>query len=213
VVIVSEDALHRTDTAALVSRLDAVAITVPVPLFARFASLPVGVGVVAVVTTPREQQGGRADFCLLLEDLQDPGNVGSILRSAAGAGVDRVVLSRTCAFAWSPKVLRAGQGGHFLVAIEEDVDLVAWCGRFHAEGGRTIATVARGGASLYATNLAGRVAFAIGNEGAGLSPELQERVQHRVHIPMPGGMESLNAAAAAAICLFERVRQTTRVAQ
>jgi len=91
VVIVSEDALDRADTAALVSRLDAVAITVPVPLFARFASLPVGVGVVAVVSTPREQQAGRADFCLLLEDLQDPGNVGSILRSAAAAGVDRVV--------------------------------------------------------------------------------------------------------------------------
>src|SRR3954466_2614914 len=110
----------------------------PEPRCARCASLPVGVGVVAVVSTPREQQGGRADFCLLLEDLQDPGNVGSILRSAAAAGVDRVVLSRTCAFAWSPKVLRAGQGAHFLVAIEEDVDLVAWCGRFHAEGGRTI---------------------------------------------------------------------------
>ena len=123
------------------------------------------------------------------------------------------MLSRTCAFAWSPKVLRAGQGAHFLVTIEEDVDLVAWCGRFHAEGGRTIATVAHGGASLYAMNLSGRIAFAIGNEGAGLSPELQEHVQHRVHVPMPGGMESLNAAAAAAICLFERVRQTTPVAQ
>ena len=76
------------------------------------------------------------DFCLLLEDLQDPGNVGSILRTAAAAGVAQVFMSRHCAFAWSPKVLRAGQGGHFHLEIFEDVDLVAWTRNYH---GTTVA--------------------------------------------------------------------------
>ena len=74
-------------------------------------------------TTPQPAPLGFADFCLLVDDVQDPGNVGSMLRSAAAAGVAQVLLSKHCAFAWSPKVLRAGQGAHFCVDIHEDVDL------------------------------------------------------------------------------------------
>lgn len=205
-VIVSEDALHRPHTAALVRRVESVAIVVPVTLFARLSSLPTGVGIIAVIPTPHGAQGAM-EFCVLLDDVQDPGNVGSILRSAAAAGADRLVLSKGCAFAWAPKVLRAAQGAHFLLAIDEGVDLAAWCDRYAHAGGRVIATIARGGASLYETPLTGRVAMVFGNEGAGISSALQQRVTSSVTIPMPGGMESLNAAAAAAICLFERARQ------
>jgi TrmH family RNA methyltransferase len=139
--------------------------------------------------------------------VQDPGNVGSMLRSAAAAGVARVLLSKHCAFAWSPKVLRAGQGAHFCLDIHEDVDLPAWARAYRASDAEVVATVAAGGTSLFAAPLAGRVALAIGNEGTGLSAELAAQATQRVTIPMPGGVESLNAAAAAAICLFECVRQ------
>ena len=113
-----------------------------------------------------------AGFCLLLEDVQDPGNVGSMLRSAAAAGVAQVLLSKHCAFAWSPKVLRAAQGAHFHVELHEDVDLPT--GRGVRRDGRQPSSPPSpaAGVSLYDAALGGRVALAIGNEGAGLSPAL-----------------------------------------
>src|SRR5215468_12031240 len=166
--------------------------------------LPASVATLAVVPTPKEEFERAADFCLLLEDVQDPGNVGSILRSAAAAGVEQVFLSGQCAFAWAPKVLRGGQGAHFHLEIYEDVDLARWARDYR---GRVVAAVAAGGEPLFATDLARPLAIAIGNEGSGLSGGLRDAASHRVTIPMPGGFESLNAATAAAVCLFECVRQ------
>jgi RNA methyltransferase, TrmH family len=208
-LIITEDALARGAVHALAAREPARTLVVPTALFAELATLPAGVGVLAVVPTPTSAPSAPADFCLLLDDVQDPGNVGSMLRSAAAAGVEQVLLSRHCAFAWSPKVLRAGQGAHFLLDIVEDVDLAAWAARYALEGGDVLALAVAGGASLYAMSLTGRVAVAIGNEGAGLSPALSANATRTVTIPMPGAMESLNAAAAAAVCLFECVRQRT----
>ena len=191
--------LHSLHASIPASRLLAVTASA----WAAFTQLPADVAVLAVVPTPNHRLERVADFCLLLEDLQDPGNVGSILRTAAAAGVAQVFMSRHCAFAWSPKVLRAGQGGHFYLEIFEGVDLVAWARSYH---GTTVATVAAGGEPLYSTNLRPPVAIAIGNEGVGLSGELRAAASRRVTIPMPGNFESLNAAAAAAVCLFECVR-------
>jgi RNA methyltransferase, TrmH family len=126
------------------------------------------------------------------------------LRTAAAAGVEQVLLSAQCAFAWSPKVLRAGQGAHFHLQIFEDIDLVEWA---RAYRGTLVAAVAAEGEPLYAVDLTPPIAIAIGNEGAGLSDALRAAAARRVTIPMPGGFESLNAAAAAAVCLFECVRQ------
>ncbi len=179
-------------------------LTVSASGWTEFTQLPAEVAILAVVPTPKTQLDRVADFCLLLEGLQDPGNVGSILRTAAAAGVAQVFLSRHCAFAWSPKVLRAGQGGHFHLEIFEDVDLVAWTRNYR---GATVAAVAGGGEPLFAADLRPPIAIAIGNEGAGLSGALRDAATRRVTIPMPGNFESLNAAAAAAVCLFECVRQ------
>ena len=206
-LIVSEDALARPCTAALIAQFAERTLVVPEALLAELAVLPAGVGVIAVVTAPAPQPSAPADFCLLIDDVQDPGNVGSMLRTAAAAGVRQVLLSKQCAFAWSPKVLRAGQGAHFLVDVYENVDLAAWAAAYRADGGDVVAATASGGTSLFAARLAGRVGVAVGNEGAGLTPALLDQATQRVTIPMPGGMESLNAAAATAVCLFECVRQ------
>jgi len=206
-LIVDETWLDRPAVRALAEAGGERAIAIPTSLFAELATLPDGIGIVAVVPAPRPAPGPPADFCVLLDDVQDPGNVGSVLRSAAAAGVTQAWLSKHCAFAWSPKVLRAAQGAHFHLDIFEDVDLAAWTAGFRASGGHVVATAARGGVDLFRAPLAGRVAVAIGNEGAGLSPALASAADLSVTIPMPGGVESLNAAAAAAICLFECVRQ------
>ena len=181
-------------------------IAVPAAIFGEISTLPAAVGMLAIIATPAPALPPPASFHLLLEDVQDPGNVGAILRTAAAAGVEQVLLSKHCAFAWAPKVLRAGQGAHFLTTIVEDVDLVAWSRAFRRNG-RVVATVAQGGDDLYTTDVPSRVAIAIGNEGAGLSAALVNEADVRVTVPMPGGAESLNAAAAAAVVLFECVRQ------
>lgn len=197
--------------AALIAQMPARdVVAVSSTLFAEVATLPAAVGVLAVVPTPRTEIPPPARFHLLLDDLQDPGNVGTILRTAAAAGVEQVLLSKHCAFAWSPKVLRAGQGAHFLTTVVEDVDLAAWAASFRALGGHVVATVAHHGADLYANPLPWPLAVAIGNEGAGLSAALSACADTHVTIPMPGGTESLNAAAAAAVVLFEAVRTRER---
>jgi TrmH family RNA methyltransferase len=146
----------------------------------------------------------RAQGCVFLEGVQDAGNVGTILRSAAAFGIGHAVLGPGCADAWSAKVLRAGMGAHFAMAIEEHADLAEAIERF---GGRLLCTVAQSGTALQAADLSGRVGWLFGAEGRGVSAALAARSAQRVTIPMPGGAESLNVAAAAAICLYETTRR------
>ena len=161
--------------------------------------------IIALIDVPQPAQAiADASFSLLLEEIQDPGNLGSILRSAAAAGCDTAFLSPECADAWSPKVLRAAMGGHFALRICERQDLQAVANSFH---GNLLATSLHAKRSLYDCDLRGKIAFMIGNEGAGLSAKLLKMATQQIAIPMPGKIESLNAAAAAAICLFEAVRQ------
>ncbi|MDB5810380.1 MAG: tRNA/rRNA methyltransferase SpoU [Betaproteobacteria bacterium] len=174
-------------------------------LFHQLSTVATPTGVLAAVNTPRPPVAPEhLDTCVMLEDIQDPGNLGSILRSAAAAGIEHVFLSHTSVHAWSPRVLRAGMGAHFMVRIYEQCDLIALVRAFK---GRVIGTSQRAKKPVFDADLSGRVAFLFGNEGAGLSAELTAVAHELVCIPMPGAAESLNIAAATAVCLFERVRQ------
>ena len=207
-LVVLEDATARPDVADLVARVPpSRTLVVSHDVFDELATLPADVAVVAVVATPRLPPPAPADFCLLLEDVQDPGNVGSIIRTAAAAGVSQVWLSSGCAFAWAPKVLRAAQGAHFLTTIVEDVDLVLWARSFRDGGGRLLAAVVDAATTIYDADFRGRAAMAMGSEGRGLSAAMRDIADARVAIPMAGGSESLNVGAAAAVVLFEAVRQ------
>jgi TrmH family RNA methyltransferase len=164
----------------------------------------------AIIDQPATSATTAGTFCVLLEDVQDPGNVGSILRTAAAAGVTHAVLSTHSASAWSPKVLRAAQGAHFLLEIVEEADICEWAHAFRANGGLIIGTLAANGQNVFtASQLQHRpLALALGNEGVGLSDALTRLVDVAVTIPMPGNMESLNVASAAAVVLFECVRRS-----
>ena len=172
-------------------------------LLAELSELKTTTGILALIEIPAPQVR-EANFALLLEDIQDPGNLGSMLRSAAAAGCDAVFLSPGCADAWSPRVLRAAMGGHFCLAIHESQDLKVVA---HAFSGTLLATSLQASRTLYECDLTSPVAFMMGNEGAGLSGELLQLATHPVTIPMLGKVESHNVAAATAICLFEVVRQ------
>jgi RNA methyltransferase, TrmH family len=205
-VVVSDSGMQHGEITNLLKKLAGVEpIVVDDALFKSFSELATPTGVIVVVHTPRpEKIPDKLELCLACDGIQDPGNLGSMLRSAAAAGVKHVFLSKDCVFAWSPRVIRAGQGAHFLLAIHENVELFSLIEGFQ---GKVVATSLDAPASLFDTDLTGPMALLMGNEGAGLSPELLALASHPVKIPMPGGMESLNVAAATAVCLFERIRQ------
>jgi tRNA(Leu) C34 or U34 (ribose-2'-O)-methylase TrmL len=164
-LLVAESAVEWPTVRALLARVPpGRTLIVAESAWAELAQLPAAIGLLAVVAAPVPGIERAADFCLLLDNVQDPGNVGSMLRSAAAAGVAQVFMSPHCAFAWSPKVLRAGQGAHFHLAIFEGIDLGGWA---RAYRGKVVAMVAAEGTSLYEADLSGPVAIAIGNEGAG----------------------------------------------
>lgn len=205
-LMVGASALERAEVARLVRRAGEAATTVLTDtLFARLSTVESASGILAAVPTPE----GRpvppdADLVLLVEDLQDPGNLGTLLRSAAAAGAGHVLLSKHCVFAWSQKAVRAGMGAHFAVNIVEGVDLAAFLAAYQ---GTAIALAGAAKESIYGLDLRGPVAFLVGNEGAGLSGALMRAATVRAAIPMPGRMESLNAGVAGSLCLFEALRQ------
>ncbi|MFN3397154.1 MAG: TrmH family RNA methyltransferase [Sulfurimicrobium sp.] len=204
-LVVAHTAQDKPEVRGLQERLPGVAsIALSDVLFRELAPVDTPSGILALVAVPELPLARTLQCIVLLEALQDPGNLGAILRSAAAAGVEAAYLSPGCADAWSPKVLRGGMGAHFALAIRENVDLVALARSFVGE---VVMTSLQGETRLFDLNLSGAVAFVIGNEGAGVSQTLQETATRRVRIPMPGAVESLNAAAAAAVCFFERVRQ------
>lgn len=210
-VVVSESGQGHAEIRALLDALRGVeAVLLPDRLFERVAQVSAAVGIAALIAVPKPAEAGECMLGVLLEDIQDPGNVGSILRSAAAAGAGAAWLSPGCADPWSPKVLRAGMGAHFRLPIRAGADLAGAAREFR---GRVVAAAPDAGRSLYRCDLRGPLAFAFGSEGAGLSPALLAEADETAAIPMATGAESLNAAAAAAVCLFEAVRQRAVVSR
>jgi TrmH family RNA methyltransferase len=195
---------HADATSNWRDRLPNVPVLVlPEALFKRLSPVATPTGLLAEIDIPKPDSAASVRYALLLEDIQDPGNLGALLRTAAASGIEAIYLSPGCAEAWSPKALRGGQGGHFSLQIHEGVDLAAVARTFP---GPVHAAALGRQHTLYELDLRGPCAFAFGNEGAGLSATLLQETMPFT-IPMPGKVESLNVAAAAAVCLFERVRQ------
>jgi RNA methyltransferase, TrmH family len=203
-LVIIPEGKSSAEANTLMQRLEHVnTMMLPTLMFAELTPVASSTGILALVKTPQIAVPSTVNFALMLEDIQDPGNLGSMLRTALGAGVDAVYLSKGCTDAWSPKALRGGQGAQFNLPIIEGADLLETIRNF---AGNTYATT-MSGESLYAQDLTQATAFIIGNEGAGLSAKVLAAASRPISIPMHASLESLNAAAAAAICLFERRRQ------
>ncbi len=205
-LLASESALARPEVRGFFENAPAKSrLILSDALLARLSQLVSSAGLAAVIRTPLPAPVPRSiSSCLLLENIQDPGNLGAILRTAVAAGVPHIFLSKGSVFAWSPKVVRAGMGAHFFLSIFGGVDVDEFRRSFR---GSVVAMEPRARASLYDLDLKGPVAWLFGNEGAGLSESVAHLATHRVRIPMPGPAESLNVAAAVAVCLFEQIRQ------
>ncbi len=172
-------------------------------LFNRMLEAETPQGVAAEIEIPSPKASSSGD-CVFLEGIQDAGNVGAIIRSAAAFGIGTVVLDQACADPWSPKVLRAGMGGHFALSISTVPSLASELERF---AGKLVATVARGGIPLREADLSGRLGWIFGSEGRGLAPDTLREADLKVRIQVSKDIESLNVAAAAAVCFYEMRRK------
>ena len=204
-VLVSESGKARAEIAALVQRSGVAPVTLPDALFRWLADAATPAGLAAEIEIPACAASPlAAGDCVFMEAIQDAGNVGAILRSAAAFGLRHAVLSQGCADAWSPKALRAGMGGHFSLAVTQARDLAAILGGF---AGTLVCTVAQGGSPLGALDLRGDIGWIFGGEGKGVSTATAAMARVRATIPLVPGAESLNVAAAAAVCFYERARR------
>ena len=208
-IVVGRSSQPDSDVAAVLARLPTLLTSragyvFDDELYDAVSGIGEGVALLFVIEIPRVALPTRVHVTsVFLDRLQDPGNVGSILRSAAAAGIADVYASRGCAGLWTSKVLRAGMGAHFHLRLFVDVDLVA------LRRSTTIpclATSSHAQRSIHDTDLAGACVWMLGHEGRGLEAALMDSATE-VRIPQPGGGESLNVAAAAAVCFFEQARQ------
>ncbi len=204
--VFDSEKLQHPELHALAGQLpESACIALEPRLMRDLASVESGQGVLFLVRPPEPEPPVRlAENCVLFDRIQDPGNVGTLLRTCAAAGIKRVFLSTGTAAAWSPKVVRSGQGAHFALAIHEHQDLLALLPRLDVP---LVATALDGAVDLYAHPLPRHCAWAFGHEGQGVAPGLLQAAALRVRIPHDAeAVESLNVAAAAAVCLFEQYR-------
>ena len=174
-------------------------------LFKEVSPVTTPTGILALISVPRSPTPATMmGSCVLLEAIQDAGNLGSIIRSSAAAGISDIFLGPGCAQVWSPRVLRAAMGAHFSLRIYEHAVLSQVIDNFN---GISVSTRLDAKGTLFELDLTGPVAWMFGNEGGGLTADSSNLTMHVARIPMPGKAESLNVAAATSICLFEEVRQ------
>ncbi|AOY90900.1 RNA methyltransferase [Cupriavidus sp. USMAA2-4] len=204
--VVSERHFDHAEVVPLLRRVpDERVVVLADALFAQIATVANGIDLMLVIDTPQGKLPARVDTdCIILDGVQDAGNVGSILRSAAAAGIPHAFLATGCALAWSAKTLRAAMGANFHLNIVEHCTPELLLPRLAVP---LLATSSHADAELYDVDLRGPVAWVVGNEGAGVGPAWMAAVTRKVGIPQPGGLESLNVGAATAVCLFEAVRQ------
>lgn len=166
-------------------------------------------GILAVLPQPVSELPKTWDLLLVLDRIRDPGNLGTMLRSAAGAGVQAVVLTPGSVDAFGPKVVRSAMGAHFRLPILtlDWPEIVTACRQPHPQPAALLVADSAGGDSCWEADLRQRLALVIGSEADGPQQAALAAANGLVHIPMPGKAESLNAAVAAAILLYEVVRQ------
>ena len=187
--------------------MQAKAIVLPDALFAELSPVATPTGMLAEASWLTPPAIETTPLVIVLEDIQDPGNLGSMLRTAAAAGATLAVLSKGCHDAWSPKALRDGQNAQFVLPMQQGVDLVAWLNDF---AGQSIALALGEPNDFYAQDCVGATALVVGNEGSGLSRPTISNASLCAQIPMSGRVESLNASAAMAVAMFEVMRQRRR---
>jgi TrmH family RNA methyltransferase len=164
-------------------------------------------GIVAIAQSRPRNDFALTHLGLALETIQDPGNLGTMIRTAAAAGAEGLILSQDCVDPEHPKALRASAGQWFRLPIVVSTDLATQLQAYQRQGIQIIATLPTANQNYWQADLRPPTLFLMGNEGAGLSPDLQAVADLQVKIPLQQGVESLNVAISAALLLYECQRQ------
>ena len=210
-VYVSEHYAGEASGQALLADLGIDYEVVSDTVFSHVSDTSTPQGILAVVRMPEytfaQLLRGRATRLLVLEDIQDPGNLGTMFRTGEGAGLSGVIMTKNTVDLFAPKTVRATMGSIYRVPFFVTDDLGATLAMLHTEGVRTYAAHLRGEKYYDELDLTGGCAFLIGNEGNGLTKETADLADTYLKIPMEGRLESLNAAMAAGILMYEAHRQ------
>ena len=179
--------------------------------FQRISDTKTPQGVLAAVRMEQRTEDGLlsdpSGLFLFLERIQDPGNLGTMLRTSEAAGCAGILMSPDCCDMYNPKTVRSTMGSIFRVPFAVSPDLGKAAEKLKARGGRVYAAHLQGSVEYTRPDYRGLSAFLIGNEAEGLTEELAEKADQRIRIPMRGKVESLNASLAAAVLLYEADRQ------
>lgn len=176
-------------------------------LFMQVASTENPQGIIAVVKKKNNQKTLKGDFYLICDKVQDPGNLGTIIRTAHAAGVNGIILTKGTVDIYNDKTIRSTMGSIFYIPIFYDDENFSIIRSLKEDGFSLVATSLAESKNFFEEDLKGKTILAVGNEGNGISNELFELADKKVKIPMPGGAESLNVSIATSIILFEKVRQ------
>ena len=203
-IFTTEHALEHPDFEEITQKYTGAIFVLSEVLYKDLSTLGTSLACLAIVDLPSSREAlNFSEDTLILENIQDPGNVGTLLRSAAAAGIEQIVCTKGSASLWSPRVLRAGMGAHFSLQTYENVVLEDILKQFKIP---VYVTSSHQAESLYSKNLRKQCVWILGNEGQGVSNYALAQAES-VAIPQPGGQESLNVAVAGSICFFEMVRQ------
>ena len=176
-------------------------------LFFQLTSTENTQGIIAVSNINNSISNISGDFYLLCDKVQDPGNLGTIIRTAHAAGVNAIILTKGTVDIYNDKTIRSTMGSIFYMPIIYDNDL-SLLKKLKGDGFALVATSLEESKNFFDEDLSGKVILSVGNEGNGISEEIFELADKKVKIPMPGGAESLNVGVATSIILFEKVRQS-----
>lgn len=207
-VFFREGALRNSEVAEAVSfysHSEIPCLELPAGIFSSICPVEASTGIICMIKIPEEGKILSDEDVVYLDGVQDPGNVGTIIRLSLASGISNIALSPQCAYVWSPKVLRAGMGAHFYCNIVSAAELAevksasrAFC----------LVADARGGKDLYTENWGHKASlWVFGSEGLGVSQKALELSDKTLLIPLDKRVESLNVATAAAVCLFEQKRR------
>ncbi|MEO7337274.1 MAG: RNA methyltransferase [Caldimonas sp.] len=201
--VIDETSWHAGVLADVAGACSAVAV-VPASLMSAMSSLDTPTAIAFAVDWPGEGTVRPGRAAIVLDRLQDPGNVGTILRSAAAFGFGQVIALHGTAALWAPKVMRAAMGAHLGLNLVEGASLDA----LDALEMPLLGTSSHSMVDICSARLPWPCAWVVGNEGQGVAEALVDRCEQLLRIPQPGGEESLNVSIAASICMYESARRS-----
>ncbi len=202
-VIIDDSSLAHPEIDKLLARLDCPIYTISQSLYKQIRTLGDGLPIMATIDIPTLSLGDIHHDCLIINGVQDNGNLGTLLRTASAIGFETVICTKGSASAWSPKTLRAGMGANFSLKIYENISLDDV---LHFVKTPLYATSSHTNKLIYDHDLRTPVALIMGHEGQGVNDKLMQHA-HKLALPQPNGQESLNVGVAGSVCLYEILRQ------